>query len=315
MESAERTEAPIDALDELALADPRGTVRSALDAAREILGMDIAYWSQFTEGHQVVKSVAGDSERFGFGEGTAVPLEQTYCKRMVSGVMPNVIRDARRDEHVRDLDADIGAYVGVPLRLPDGRVHGTLCCVSDEPKQGLDERDVRFLRVLARVLGDHLAREQAPTARPDAKRGVGEEQEGLVATLSLWFAGAPNAAAAARSALAALDEHLDAKCRQNLHLVVTELVTNSVRHSGVGRAGSVGLDVRVRPPRIRVEVTDPGPGFEPEVRPPTPDDLDRVGGWGLFLVDELTDGWGVVRDDLTRVWFEMSVGTDAEAAA
>jgi hypothetical protein len=41
------------------------------------------------------------------------------------------------------------------------------------------------------------------------------------------------------------------------------------------------------------------------VRPATPDDLERTGGWGFLLVDQLTESWGVERDGLTRVWFEM----------
>lgn len=295
----------VSALDQLALADPRRTVSSALEAAREILDMQIAYFSEFADGQQVIKAVDGDSDAFGFGAGTAVPLEQTFCKRMVSGTAPHVVCDVPSEPALADLpaarDGAIGAYVGVPLRLPDGRVYGTLCCANGSPTEGLDDRDVRFLRVLARVLADHLAREGA--APPAAV----EDREGLVATLNLWFAGAPNAAGAARSALAALDEHLDAATQQQLRLLATELITNSVRHSGVGLAGSVGLDVRVGPDRLRVEVTDPGPGFEAEVRPPTPDDLDRVGGWGFLLVDELTSDWGVERNGLTKVWFEMDL--------
>ncbi len=294
------------ALDRLAVADPKRTVASALDAARELLGMEIAYFSEFTDGHQVIRSVHGDSEPFGFGEGTAIPLERTYCKRMVEGTMPNVVADARSDPHVRDLRAPgehgIGAYVGVPLRLPDGRTYGTLCCVGHGRDEGLDDRDVAFMRVLARVLGDHLAREEAP----DAPVTDGD-RDGLLATLNLWFAGAPNAAGAARSALACLDEHLDETTRHQLRLIVTELITNSVRHSGIGPAGSVGLDVRVGRDRVRAEITDPGPGFAPEVRPATPQDLDRSGGWGFLLVDELTDSWGVEHDGLTRVWFELSL--------
>ena len=132
-----------------------------------------------------------------------------------------------------------------------------------------------------------------------------QNSEGLQATLSLWLAGALNAAGAARSALAALEEHVDAHTAYQMQLVVTELVTNSLRHSGVGPAGSVGLNVRVVPDRVFVEVSDPGPGFEREVREATPDDPDRIGGWGLLLVDRLTDSWEVVRDELTRVQFEM----------
>jgi hypothetical protein len=54
--------------------------------------------------------------------------------------------------------------------------------------------------------------------------------------------------------------------------------------------------------RVRVEVTDQVDG-----RPPTlePLSLNRTSGRGLYLVDELSDDWGVDRSDGTRVWFEL----------
>ena len=291
------------ALSSVALADPKRTVDSALEAARELLGMEVAYFSAFSDGSQLIKDTHGDAASFGFESGTTIPLDETYCRRMVEGTLPNVVPDAASDERVRDLpsttEAGMGSYVGVPLRLPDGRVYGTLCCASHGPREDIDDRDVAFMRVLARVLGDHLAREERHDVSP-VWRGD------LVATLSLWFAGAPHAPAAARAALAALDQNLDEETAYQLHLLVTELITNAVRHSGVGPAGAVGLDVRVAPDRVRAEVTDPGPGFEPEVREATPDDLERTGGWGFLLIDRLSDDWGVDNEgSLTRAWFEL----------
>jgi len=301
------------ALDRIAVADPKSTVGSALDAARELLDMDIAYFSEFSDGRQVIRGVEGDPSPFGFDEGTEIALEETFCRRMVEGTIPNALPEGSQDPRVSDLpagqDGALGAYVGVPLRLPDGRVYGTFCCAHGKAKPDLDDRDVAFMRVLARVLGDHLGREET-AVEPTAEDG----REGLLATLHLWFAGAPNAAAAARSALGALDEHLDDATGHQLRLVVTELIANSVRHSGVGPAGAVGLDVRVAADRLRAEVSDPGPGFEPEVKPATPDDLDRTGGWGFLLVDELTERGGVDRNGLTRVWFELPFESEQPTA-
>lgn len=308
------------ALERLALEDSRRTIERALDAAREVLEMDIAYYSEFAEGEQVIRSVRGDSDSFRFGEGTRVPLEETYCRRMLTGVVPSVIPDARSDERVRDLPATrkgrIGSYVGVPLRLSNGRIYGTLCCASHAARHSLDERDARFMRVLARLVAYQLELEgvdppstnegeEGPTRPPDGS------SNGALVKLSLWFAGAAGAAPAARNALASLDEHLDEGRRHDLRLVVTELITNSVRHAGIGPANSVGLDLSLSAERLRVEVSDPGPGFQPEIAP----DLDRGGGWGLFLVDRLTDRWGVVYDGFTRVWFEIALAPAEEAAA
>ena len=54
---------------------------------------------------------------------------------------------------------------------------------------------------------------------------------------------------------------------------------------------------------LRVEVTDQGAGFEPTVLRPDPG--ERPGGWGLWLVDQLTDRWGVDFSHSTRVWCEF----------
>ena len=99
-----------------------------------------------------------------------------------------------------------------------------------------------------------------------------------------------------------LDDRLDGGLLDDVRLLVSELVTNSVRHSDGGSGGIVGLDVRVDPERLRVEVTDPGDGFEPR---PRSDSLDVEGGWGLYLVDTLSTRWGVARAKGTNVWFEI----------
>jgi signal transduction histidine kinase len=110
----------------------------------------------------------------------------------------------------------------------------------------------------------------------------------------------PNAAAKARRSLATLRGDLDASVMEILRLLVTELVTNSVRHA---RADTVLLRVLIGKSAVRTEVTDAGPGFDP----PAVGSLssDRT-GWGLFLVERLATRWGVRRNgDGTSVWFEL----------
>jgi anti-sigma regulatory factor (Ser/Thr protein kinase) len=84
-------------------------------------------------------------------------------------------------------------------------------------------------------------------------------------------------------------------------LLVSELVTNAVRHA---KADSVEFAVIARPEVVRVEVASLGPGLTVPPEPkPTAD-----GGFGLFLVDELADSWGVDQNGVTRVWFELAPG-------
>jgi anti-sigma regulatory factor (Ser/Thr protein kinase) len=119
------------------------------------------------------------------------------------------------------------------------------------------------------------------------------------------LAGGPYAATAARLALDNLDTELDPVLAQDLRLLVTEAVKNSVQHAGVGPEDSIGLTVSVRRENVRIEVTDDGPGFEPDASRP---DEDEITGWGLFLIDQLSDRWGVVQDKGTTVWFEVGRG-------
>ena len=109
------------------------------------------------------------------------------------------------------------------------------------------------------------------------------------------------AAGEARAALAALDGRIDGPVLDDVRLLVSELVTNSVRHSGTER-DLVVLAVMAIGGTVRVEVSDTGNGFKPSARS---DDLHEPGGWGLHLVEELADRWGVETGRRTRVWFEI----------
>jgi anti-sigma regulatory factor (Ser/Thr protein kinase) len=88
-----------------------------------------------------------------------------------------------------------------------------------------------------------------------------------------------------------------------VRLLVSELVTNSVRHAELGADDWIDLQVAVAPDAVRVTVTDPGGGFVPPARPPHPTDPS---GWGLTLVQRIADRWGISSDGRTQVWFELS---------
>jgi len=112
------------------------------------------------------------------------------------------------------------------------------------------------------------------------------------------------APALARRALdAGLPEDVLAGVGATLRLLVSELVTNSVRHAATSGGGEVRLGVTVRRRVIRVEVRDRGAGFERTA--PVPKGAD--GGFGLFLVEKMASRWGVDRKDGTSVWFELDL--------
>jgi anti-sigma regulatory factor (Ser/Thr protein kinase) len=118
----------------------------------------------------------------------------------------------------------------------------------------------------------------------------------------------PEAAAEARHALDGLVGSLPDGRMRDVRLLVSELVTNAVRHANLDSGDAIELVIELADMTLRVEVRDPGGGFVPSA--PSPDPA-RPSGWGLYLVAELADRWGVDSDDETLVWFEL----DRRAAA
>jgi anti-sigma regulatory factor (Ser/Thr protein kinase) len=112
----------------------------------------------------------------------------------------------------------------------------------------------------------------------------------------------PEAAAEARHALGDMADVLSGGRARDVRLLVSELVTNAVRHANLADGDVILLVIELADSTLRVEVHDPGGGFIPSA--PSPDPA-RPSGWGLYLVAELADRWGVDSDDQTLVWFEL----------
>ena len=142
------------------LRDPRVLGRRAVALAREQLGMDLAYLARFLGSDEVFDAVDGDPPRFRFDRGERLALEETYCGLLASGELDGLVRDASADSRVCELavtaEANIGAWIGVPVRLSDGSWYGTLCTFSHRPRPELGTDDVAFLELLARLVADAI---------------------------------------------------------------------------------------------------------------------------------------------------------------
>lgn len=112
----------------------------------------------------------------------------------------------------------------------------------------------------------------------------------------------PESIPRARRAVEEVAPTVDDLTLLNLRLLVSELVTNAVRHVPREHARSIKLVVERTGTGVRVEVSDSGPGFVPE---PRADVEDRASGWGLNILAKVADRWGVENDDGARVWFEI----------
>ena len=118
-------------------------------------------------------------------------------------------------------------------------------------------------------------------------------------TLSVDIPRDLRAPATARRAIEELSGHVADDVLPDVKLLVSELISNSVKYGGDG-ALRLKIDTD-GPRRLRAEVIDQGVGFVPVARdrPAT-----EVGGWGLHLVQTLSNRWGV-HEGSTHVWFEI----------
>jgi hypothetical protein len=109
---------------------------------------------------------------------------------------------------------------------------------------------------------------------------------------------------AARTAVEGLRGRMAPSVLDDALLVVSELVTNAVRHSGASDGGVVVLCVELTGTMVRLEVTDPGCGGVIAPRAP---DLEDGGGFGLHVVRALSERWGLeqVAAGETRVWAQL----------
>ncbi len=133
---------------------------------------------------------------------------------------------------------------------------------------------------------------------PDAERVASEN---ITARISL-----PHDASAPALARQFIDEHrdhLDPSLIEDAQLLVTEIVTNAVRH---GRPQIV-VELRLEPPALGIAVADAG-AHMPDRPAVMPVDPAATGGRGLGIVDALATQWGVIPGDGAAgkiVWFDI----------
>jgi signal transduction histidine kinase len=133
--------------------------------------------------------------------------------------------------------------------------------------------------------------------RLSSSEAAGPKKKQVELTLGL----APDAPRAARRAVDGLTGPFRSGLLDDVRLLVSEVVTNSIKHTKSGPTGSINVLFRVDAGTLRVEVCDSGRGFDPRsLRSPRAES-----GWGLFIVNEVADRWGVSRGDESCVWFEL----------
>jgi anti-sigma regulatory factor (Ser/Thr protein kinase) len=166
-------------------------------------------------------------------------------------------------------------------------------------------------RVTTHSVGGHFTANTCPNcSAPLAGSDRVYVGQGWPDTISCDLAVEPEAAPAARRALATLQRDPDDAEFETAALLMTELIANSVQHSDTGAGDKIQLDIAVTDDLLRVDVRDEGAGFVPTARTA---DSPFDSHWGLHLINELAASWGAAPEPPARAWFELS--RDASAAA
>ena len=137
-----------------------GGVDHVLEVTRQILGTDFGFISEFRGEEQILRGTAGDGASFEMTSGDGYPLDGSYCQRMVDGRIPKLVPDTSRNDELRDLAltklSQIGAYIGVPIYLSDGKLYGTFVSINHQPAPELDENHVRLMEVLSHFVASGI---------------------------------------------------------------------------------------------------------------------------------------------------------------
>lgn len=153
--------------------DADRAIAHLLQAARRHLGMEAAFLAELTASEQIYRATTEDASSFTILQGGSLPRLESFCQHVLERGRPWVVPDTSRDETARTLaiteTGRFGAYIGVPVRLSDGSLFGTLCCISHQAHPGLGDRDVAVLEALADVLSFHV----------EQLRDIGEEARQL----------------------------------------------------------------------------------------------------------------------------------------
>jgi len=148
-----------------------------LASIRNLLGMEVAFISEFSEGRRVFRFIDSQQGFRPIEVDGSDPLSESYCQRVVDGRLPELLQDATKNPEAMTLAATmavpIGAHLSVPIRFSSGRLFGTFCCFSRTPDMTLGARDLKTMKLFASFVGNVLEEREAEEDKKRAiRRGV-----------------------------------------------------------------------------------------------------------------------------------------------
>ena len=137
-------------------------IQEALHILREHMDMDVVFVSQFKEGRRTFKVVDLNSRHTMVQAGQSDPIEESWCKHVVDGRLPELVKDARPFVDAGTVPKpgmEIGTHLSTPVVLNNGEVYGTLCCFSSQVKDKVGQLDLQRLKATARLLATDLLKD------------------------------------------------------------------------------------------------------------------------------------------------------------
>lgn len=157
-------------------------VKRSLEAIRTHLGMEVAYVSEFVGNRSVFREVDAPGLEAMIKVGDSQSLDDVYCRHILEGRLPQLIPDTAAEPLAMTLPitqaVPIGKHVSVPIRMPDGEVHGMFCCLGFKADRSLHERDLQMMRVFADLTAFEISNER------EAKKAAAEKEHRVKAAIT-----------------------------------------------------------------------------------------------------------------------------------
>lgn len=131
-----------------------------LQATRKHLGTEIAFVSRYVENHEKELTHVDSDLDLPMGPGYRDSREDSYCWHIYEGRLPQLIQDPADHPMTQSMEITrilpVGCHLNVPLKLSDGTVYGSFCCLSRQPDRSMGERDLDVLKAFAALAVEQI---------------------------------------------------------------------------------------------------------------------------------------------------------------
>ena len=136
------------------------SIARILKATRQHLDAEIAFVGRYVDGDQRELMHVDTDLDLPMGAGFREPREDSFCWHILEGRLPEMIQDAQQIPLARKLPITnmlpVGMHLNVPLRLSDGSVFGSFCCVSRDADRSITQRDMDVLRAFGQLAAEQI---------------------------------------------------------------------------------------------------------------------------------------------------------------